>query len=107
MPVLVVLSLALAAAGIYFLPLFVAVRHTRRNFVALALFNIVVGWTIIGWVAAMVWARHPEIAAHVARNLRRHRRRQIQATVASIVARSQARADESTRSRRAASHSNF
>ncbi len=107
MPVLVVLSLAVAAVGIYFLPLFIAVRHTRRNFVALALFNILAGWTVIGWIATMVWARHPEIAARIARKLRRHRRRQIQATVASIIARSQARADESTKSRRTASHSNF
>jgi hypothetical protein len=98
MSVLVIPSLALAVCGLYFLPLLVAVRHTRRNLLALALFNVLVGWTIFGWIAAMVWARHPEIAAHVARTVRRHRRRQIQATVASIIAGSQARADQSTRS---------
>jgi Superinfection immunity protein len=107
MRILAILSLALATAGIYFLPLFVAVRRTRRSLVALAFFNVLVGWTVFGWIAAMLWARHPEIAGKIARNLRRHRRRQIQATVASIIARSQARADESTKSSHAASHSNF
>jgi hypothetical protein len=98
MRVLAILSLALAVVGVYFLPLFVADRRTRRNLVALALFNVLAGWTIIGWTAAMLWARHPEIAAQIARNVRRHRRRQIQASIASIIARSQARADESTKS---------
>jgi uncharacterized membrane protein len=107
MPVLIVMSCTLAAVGVYFLPLFVAVKHKQRNLLTLALFNVLVGWTAIGWIVAMLWARHPEIVGHVARTLRRYHRRQAQATVASIVASSQARADESAKSRRAASYSNF
>jgi len=107
MPVLVTMICTLAAVGVYFLPLIVAVQRKQRNFLTLALFNVLVGWTAIGWIAAMLWARHPEIVGRIARTLRRYRRRQIQATVASIVARSQARADESTKSRHASSYSNF
>ena len=106
MPVLLILSVALAAAGVYFLPLFVAVRREQRNLLALALFNVLAGWTAIGWIAAMLWARHPEIAGQIARNLRRHRRRHIQATVGCIIACTQARADESTKSSHAANRSN-
>ena len=107
MPVLVIMSCTLAAVGVYFLPLIVAVKRKQRNFLTLALFNVLVGWTAIGWIVAMLWARHPEIVRRIARTLRRYHRRQTQATVASIVACSQARADESSKSRRAAGYSNF
>jgi hypothetical protein len=39
---------------LYFLPSIMA-RH-RRNFAAIFLFNFFLGWTFIGWIAALVWA---------------------------------------------------
>lgn len=40
---------------IYFIPSFAAgTRH--RNFNAILVLNIFLGWTFIGWVIALVWA---------------------------------------------------
>jgi hypothetical protein len=42
--------------AIYYLPWFIAraVQHPRRG--AIFVLNCLLGWTIIGWVAALVWA---------------------------------------------------
>lgn len=43
------------AVPIYFLPCILAgARH--RNYVPIAVINLFLGWTILGWVAALVWA---------------------------------------------------
>lgn len=43
------------AVPIYFLPCILAgTRH--RNYVPIAVLNLFLGWTIFGWVAALVWA---------------------------------------------------
>ena len=39
---------------LYFLPAFVA-RH-KRNAKAILVLNLFLGWTLIGWVIALVWA---------------------------------------------------
>jgi hypothetical protein len=41
---------------IYFLPTFVARGNNHRNLLAVLLFNIFLGWTLLGWVVALVWA---------------------------------------------------
>ena len=40
--------------AVYFLPCFVG-RH-KRNVQAIAVLNLLLGWTIIGWIIALVWA---------------------------------------------------
>jgi Superinfection immunity protein/zinc-ribbon domain len=40
----------------YFLPTIIAIAKKKRNAGAIALLNIFLGWTIIGWIVAMVWA---------------------------------------------------
>jgi ABC-type transport system involved in cytochrome c biogenesis permease component len=41
---------------IYFVPLIVAlVRHHRQS-LAIGVLNVFLGWSGIGWVAALVWA---------------------------------------------------
>jgi RsiW-degrading membrane proteinase PrsW (M82 family) len=41
---------------LYFLPTFVAeIRHHPQK-VAIAVLNLLLGWTLIGWVVALVWA---------------------------------------------------
>ena len=43
-------------AGLYFLPAIVAgVRH-HRNSSAITVLNLFLGWTVLGWVIALVWA---------------------------------------------------
>ena len=44
----------LVILGIYFLPTIVAGRH--HNSGAIFLLNLLLGWTFIGWVIALVWA---------------------------------------------------
>ncbi len=39
---------------LYFLPSIIARR--KRNFGAIFLLNLLVGWTAIGWVAALIWS---------------------------------------------------
>lgn len=48
-----VLSLVLL---VYFVPTLVAARRGHRNALAVFLLNFFLGWTLLGWVAALVWA---------------------------------------------------
>jgi hypothetical protein len=43
---------------LYFLPIFVGgIRKvTDRNGNGIAILNILLGWTILGWVGALIWA---------------------------------------------------
>ena len=47
----------------YFLPAFCAwcVRH--RNLTAIFWLNLLLGWTLFGWVGALIWAIYKEKAA--------------------------------------------
>ena len=40
----------------YFLPTFIAFAAKRKNKAAIFILNLLLGWTFIGWVAALVWA---------------------------------------------------
>ncbi len=40
----------------YFLPTIVALFRRKHNFAAIAVLNFFLGWTLIGWVLALVWA---------------------------------------------------
>lgn len=40
----------------YLLPSFVALQRNHVNTTAICVLNILVGWSFIGWVAALVWA---------------------------------------------------
>ena len=42
--------------GIYFLPVFVAYMREHRNEVSIAVVNLFLGWTLVGWVVALAWA---------------------------------------------------
>lgn len=42
--------------GIYFAPSIVAFEGKHRDRVAIAVLNIFLGWTFVGWVIALVWA---------------------------------------------------
>ena len=41
---------------IYFIPIFVALKRQCKKFNGIAVLNIFLGWTILGWVAALIWA---------------------------------------------------
>ncbi len=46
----------LFALAIYFLPTLVAISRTHERQFSIALANLFLGWTVVGWVLAMVWA---------------------------------------------------
>jgi hypothetical protein len=50
-----VLRLALVA-GIYFLPALLAQYRKHKNASAIGVLNVFLGWTVIGWIVALIWA---------------------------------------------------
>lgn len=60
------LVLVVAVVVIYFAPSIRAARAHKRNLGAIFALNLFLGWTLIGWVVALVWALtvEPEIAKH-------------------------------------------
>ncbi len=40
----------------YFLPSIIALARSKRDIAAIVLLNFFLGWTMIGWVVALVWA---------------------------------------------------
>ena len=41
---------------IYFTPAIIAYSRKKRNVNAILVLNIFLGWTIIGWLIALIWA---------------------------------------------------
>lgn len=48
--------IAAVAVVLYFVPLLVATTRNHVNMLAIGVLNLLLGWTLIGWVAALVWA---------------------------------------------------
>ena len=44
------------AAVIYCIPGIVALVRSHHNRLAIVLLNLLLGWTFVGWVAALVWS---------------------------------------------------
>jgi hypothetical protein len=40
----------------YFLPTIIALARSKRDTTAILLLDLFLGWTMIGWVVALVWA---------------------------------------------------
>lgn len=54
-------SFFVAAPALYLLPTYEGWNKEHPNLVSIALVNIFLGWSLIGWVIALVWAfRKPE-----------------------------------------------
>ena len=53
---IIVLVLFVMALGAYFLPTVVAVMRSHHNTGAILVLNLLLGWTLLGWVAALVWS---------------------------------------------------
>ena len=56
LPVLLLIFIGFFAFFIHFLPSFVAGSRHVQNFWWIVLINFFFGWTLIGWVIALVWA---------------------------------------------------
>lgn len=40
----------------YFLPSIIALARSKRDTLAIFLLNLFLGWTLIGWIVALIWA---------------------------------------------------
>jgi len=49
-------SLIVLGLLVYFIPAIVAWYRYHRNKGAIVALNVLLGWTILGWVAALVWS---------------------------------------------------
>ena len=59
-------SFFIVAPFLYLLPTFEALLRQHPNLASIALINVLLGWSLIGWVVAEVWAlKKPEPAAAV------------------------------------------
>ena len=50
------LILVLAAVALYFLPFGLAKYRKHHQSDAILLTNLLLGWTGLGWIAALIWA---------------------------------------------------
>lgn len=51
-----VVLLVVVGLPLYLTPSIVAFRRRRANRVPIAILNVVLGWTIWGWVGSLLWA---------------------------------------------------
>ncbi|WP_372587378.1 superinfection immunity protein [Aeromonas veronii] len=42
--------------AVYFLPLIMAVKRNHRNTAPIAMLNLLLGWTVLGWIGALIWS---------------------------------------------------
>jgi hypothetical protein len=45
----------------YFLPSIIAFARSKRDTTAILMLNFFLGWTMIGWVVALVWALKTDV----------------------------------------------
>ena len=56
MPILWFIATCIVFLGLYLLPSIIAERRRHGDFPAILVLNILLGWTFIGWIFALVWA---------------------------------------------------
>ena len=49
----------------YFLPTIIALIKSKRDTVAILLLNLFLGWSVIGWFVALIWAVKNDVPAAV------------------------------------------
>jgi len=50
------LLLVVLIFAVYFLPTLIAFLRQHRNKLAIFLLNLLLGWTVLGWVVSLVWS---------------------------------------------------
>lgn len=46
---------------LYFLPSIIALARSKRDTLAIFLLNLFLGWSVIGWIVALVWAAKNDV----------------------------------------------
>ncbi|WP_168791960.1 superinfection immunity protein [Paraburkholderia aromaticivorans] len=81
----------LGALMLYLAPAMIADARERKDAFAVTMVNILLGWTVIGWFAALIWARHPVSDRRLKQFAKRAHRAVARITIDSIVARAECR----------------
>lgn len=50
------MEILLLSALFYFMPTVIALARSHHNGFAIFLTNLLLGWTLIGWVIALIWS---------------------------------------------------
>ena len=45
----------------YFLPSIIALAKSKRDLLAIFLLNLFLGWSVIGWFVALIWAAKNDV----------------------------------------------
>jgi hypothetical protein len=45
----------------YFLPSIIALARSKRDILAIFLLNLFLGWSVIGWFVALIWAAKNDV----------------------------------------------
>ncbi len=49
-------AILVAGVGVYFLPTLIVGRRKRPQSGGVFILNLLLGWTVLGWVVSLVWA---------------------------------------------------
>jgi hypothetical protein len=48
------------ALALYLAPTILAARRHKRSLLLISLLDVLLGWTLLGWIAALIWAFLPD-----------------------------------------------
>jgi hypothetical protein len=89
---IVEIAVYLGALMVYLTPAMIADARGRKDALAITLVNVLLGWTVVGWFAALVWARHPVTDRRLSHVAKKTKRAITRMTIKAIVARARRRA---------------
>lgn len=49
------------SVALYLLPTLVAVVRRKQNVAAIGALNVLLGWSVVGWIGALVWALSTQV----------------------------------------------
>jgi hypothetical protein len=54
--IVLLVFLTVASFALYFLPFIIAERRKHKNKLAILITNLLLGWTVLGWIGALIWS---------------------------------------------------
>jgi hypothetical protein len=91
---LIEVAAGVAALMVYLAPAMIADARERKDAFAVTIVNVLLGWTVIGWFAALLWARHPVSDRRALKHFTRRAQRAVaKVTIDALVARVEGRAN--------------
>jgi hypothetical protein len=76
----------LGGLTLYLIPSIEADARHSQDAYTITLVNVLLGWTVIGWIAALMWARRPATEKRLTHLVRRTQRTVARVTIEKIVA---------------------